>query len=188
MDRAGMLHHDSLLGAGTATGTGMALDPAELYACYRRLERPLHNALYRWLWHAQDCQDLIHDAFLRVWDRRARIEAGTLDALVWKTALNLARNRLRWRRLWRFGEFDPLEPAIDDPHEEAVRMATQRRLRAALARLPRGQREVVVLTEFGGLDGAETAALLGIPVGTVGSRRHLALARLRAEFAEERHD
>ena len=166
----------------------MALEAAELYACYQRLERPLYNALYRWLWHAQDCQDLIHDAFLRLWDRRARIDVATLDALVWKTVLNLARNRLRWQRLWRFGELDPLETSADDPQEETDRLAMQRRLRDALATLPRGQREVVVLTEFGGLDGAETAALLGIPVGTVGSRRHLALARLRAEFAEARDD
>jgi RNA polymerase sigma-70 factor (ECF subfamily) len=50
------------------------------------------------LWNRQDCQDLIHDAFLRVWRQRQRIDMGSLDALIWTTALNLARNRLRWRR------------------------------------------------------------------------------------------
>ncbi|MEO8801888.1 MAG: sigma factor, partial [Rudaea sp.] len=69
----------------------MALSEAELYACYRRMERPLYNVLYRWLWQAQDCQDLIHDAFVRVWDRRAQVDAKRLDNLVWTTALNLAR-------------------------------------------------------------------------------------------------
>ncbi|WP_300615423.1 RNA polymerase sigma factor [Dokdonella sp.] len=162
----------------------MALDEDALYACYRRLERPLHNVLYRWLWQAQDCQDLMHDAFLRVWDRRQRIDPSRVDALVWTTALNLARNRLRRRALWRFGEVDPLAPSGDDPVEEVERAAGRRRLRAALDTLPRRAREVLLLAEFGGLGGHEIAAVLGIPAGTVASRRHHALARLRAALGE----
>lgn len=165
-----------------------ALDEATLYACYRRLEKPLYNVLWRWLWHAQDCQDLIHDAFLRVWDRRARVDAARLDALVWTTALNLARNRLRWRALWRSGEPDPAAAADDDPLAEALRDAAQRNLRRALDALPQGARQVLLLAEFGGLGHAEIAAVLGIPVGTVGSRRHHALARLRALLEDTGHD
>lgn len=165
-----------------------ALDEATLYACYRRLEKPLYNVLWRWLWHAQDCQDLIHDAFLRVWDRRARVDAARLDALVWTTALNLARNRLRWRALWRSGEPDPAAAADDDPLAEALRNAAQRDLRRALDTLPQGARQVLLLAEFGGLGHAEIAAVLGIPVGTVGSRRHHALARLRALLEDTDHD
>ncbi|MBO9662128.1 sigma-70 family RNA polymerase sigma factor [Dokdonella sp.] len=162
----------------------MALGEGELYACYQRLEKPLYNVLYRWLWQTQDCQDLIHDAFLRVWDRRARIDAARVDALVWTTAMNLARNRLRWRTLWRRGELDPLSPSADDPLAEAVRGLELRRLRAALERLSPPLREVLLLAEFGGLGGSEIAAVLGIPAGTVASRRHHALARLREALNE----
>jgi RNA polymerase sigma-70 factor (ECF subfamily) len=167
---------------------GRTLDEATLYACYRRLEKPLYNVLWRWLWQAQDCQDLIHDAFLRVWDRRTRVDAARLDALVWTTALNLARNRLRWRALWRSGEPDPAAAADDDPLAEALRDSAQRNLRRALDTLPQGARQVLLLAEFGGLGHAEIAAVLGIPVGTVGSRRHHALARLRALLEETDHD
>ena len=166
----------------------MGLAQEDLYACYARLEAPLYNVLYRWLWQAQDCQDLIHDAFLRVWDKRAGTDAARLDRLVWTTALNLARNRLRWRALWRFGEIDAQAPADDDPLEEAARRAGERRLRAALATLPRGLREVVTLAEFGGLAQAEIASVLGIAPGTVASRRHHALARLRTALAEVADD
>lgn len=162
----------------------MALGEGELYACYQRLEKPLYNVLYRWLWQTQDCQDLIHDAFVRVWDRRARIDAARVDAVVWTTALNLARNRLRWRASWRRGELDPLAAAGDDPLAEAARLLELRRLRAALERLPRALREVLLLAEFGGLGGAEIAQVLGIPPGTVASRRHHALARLRLILKE----
>ncbi|HEY0178319.1 MAG TPA: RNA polymerase sigma factor [Dokdonella sp.] len=166
----------------------MALDEAELYACYRRLEQPLHDVLYRRLWHAQDCQDLIHDAFLRVWDRREQVDAARLDALIWTTALNLARNRLRWRALRRRREPVPFAEPPGDPAEHAARGFDERRLRAALARLPRRLRDVLLLAEFGGLRLAEIAELLGVPTGTVGSRRHHALARLRTLLAEHGDD
>lgn len=157
----------------------MPLDEAELLACYRRLESPLFNALYRWLWQAQDCQDLMHDAYLRVWAKRASVDAARVDALVWATALNLARNRLRWRALWPMGDIDPGATDGGTALDAAARREQDMRLRAALRRLPRTTREVVILGEFGGLTVAEISALLGIPVGTVGSRKHAAMAKLR---------
>ena len=166
----------------------MAVEDDDLYACYRRLESPLFNVLYRWLWQRDECEDVMHDAFLRIWDRRRRVDAARLDALVWTTALNLARNRLRWKALWRFGPVDPLATSDDDPLHEADRHVTQRRLRAALDALPRNQREVLLLAEFGGLDLVEIAALTGVPIGTVGSRRHAARARLRELLQEENRD
>ena len=87
----------------------MTLRQDALYASYRRLERPLYNVFYRQLWQAEDCQDVIHDACVRVWEKRDRVDQVTLDALVWTTALNLARNRLRWRKLRRH---EPLDDAL----------------------------------------------------------------------------
>ena len=74
----------------------MGLDDAALHAAYRRLEKPMFNVLYRWLWDAAECMDVMHDAFLRVWSRRAQVREDGLDALLYATALNLARNRRRW--------------------------------------------------------------------------------------------
>lgn len=165
----------------------MALSEGELYTCYRRLEKPLFNVLYRWLWNAAECQDVLHDAFVRVWGRRGRVDAARLDALVWTTALNLARNRLRWQRL-RHGAAVAAAPAEDDPFEATALAQRDRRLRAALARLPRALRSVLLLSEFGGLPIAQIAVILAIPPGTVGSRKHVALQRLRDALAQEGGD
>ena len=154
----------------------MAIDEEALLAAYRRLETPLYNAIYRLLWESSECQDLIHDAFLRIWARRDTVDAARVDALLWSSALNLARNRLRWRSLWRWVGLEAREPeASDDPPHAATTTA----LRKALTRLPRAQREIVLLTEFGGFDTSEVASLLDIPPGTVASRKHHALRRLR---------
>lgn len=156
----------------------MALREEALYASYRRMEKPLFNVLYRQLWHTQDCQDVIHDTYVRLWERRDHIVVDTLDALVWTTALNLAKNRLRWRLLRRHDVIEENLPqlAVDEPSCDFL---ANRRLHKALRQLPRAWQQVILLSEFGSMRGHEIAAVLGIPAGTVASRKHLAMARLK---------
>lgn len=159
----------------------MKLCEDALYASYRRLEQPLFNVLYRQLWQREDCQDVIHDAYIRVWERRAKVDEATLDALIWTTALNLARNRLRWRRLWRHEPMDEDMLEAASPNEDFL---ATRRLRDALHQLPAVSRDVLLLAEFSGLRGHEIAALLGIPAGTVASRKYHAIERLKMLLGE----
>ena len=167
----------------------MALGERDLYACYQRLERPLLNVLYRMLWNRHECEDLMQDAFLRVWRRRDQVAADTLDSLVWVSALNLARNRLRWHRLWRSETFDAEWPDhAPTPEESANRLMQQCRLHDALRRLPGAMREVVLLSKFAELGHSEIASVLQIPSGTVASRLHQALGRLRALLSEDGDD
>lgn len=161
----------------------MTLRQDALYASYQRLERPLYNVVYRQLWQAEDCQDVIHDAYVRVWEKRDKVDEITLDALVWTTALNLARNRLRWRKLRRH---EPLDDTLSAATVTEDFLAT-RRLYQALRQLPSVSREVLLLAEFSGLRGAEIAGVLGIPVGTVASRKHHAMERLKILLGENFH-
>jgi RNA polymerase sigma factor (sigma-70 family) len=166
----------------------VALTERGLYACYQRLERPLFNVLYRMLWNRHECQDLMHDAFLRMWERRDQVDAERLDSLVWVSAMNLARNRLRWQRLWRTETFDAEWPDAEPTPEQVLDAVTQQhRLHAALQRLPAAMREVVLLSEFAELSQADIATALDIPPGTVASRRHHALNKLRTLLTEDDH-
>jgi RNA polymerase sigma-70 factor (ECF subfamily) len=163
----------------------VAISEAELLAAFRRLERPLYSVLYRWLWHAHDCQDLIQDTFLRVWDQRQAVNAARLDALIYASALNLAKNKLRWRGLWRWGEVDAEAPgdAGDGPLAQAERRQREQVLKRALDGLDRDSRNLVLLSECAGLTTEELVAVFGWPSGTLASRKHRALARLREELA-----
>lgn len=162
----------------------MTLREDALYASYSRLEKPLFNVLYRQLWQREECQDVIQDAFVRVWERREQVNESTLDALIWTTALNLARNRLRWRRLWRH---EPVDESLASSGVLPDDFLATQRLRTALRQLPAASRDVLLLSEFSGLRGEEIAALLGIPAGTVASRKHNAIAKLRALLGEPAH-
>ena len=116
---------------------------------------------------------------MRVWERRGKVSEDTLDALVWTTALNLARNRLRWRRLRRHDPLDESSHGLSSPEASADFLA-ERQLHHALRKLPHPWQQVILLSHFSGLAGAQIAAVLGVPVGTVASRKHQAMARLKS--------
>jgi RNA polymerase sigma-70 factor (sigma-E family) len=88
-----------------------------------------------------------------------------------------------WRRRW-----NSERPVESLPEEVATGNEFDARdqrhdLWAALGRLPRRQRAVVVLRYYDGLSEAETAALLGCSVGTVKSQASKALSKLRIDPA-----
>ncbi len=153
----------------------------EFEALYARLEKPVFNVVYRWLWNTEEARDVTQDAFLKLWDARARVRAEGAEPLVFTSALNLAANRLRFRRLRRFFTFDELrEPLASPANPHATLEDAQRRaaVRSAIDALPEKLKRVVVLCEFSGLSSAQIAEALDIPVGTVGSRRSLAMRAL----------
>jgi RNA polymerase sigma-70 factor (ECF subfamily) len=71
------------------------------------------------------------------------------------------------------------------PEETAVAYLEAERVRALLRRLPRQQRELLVLRVLAGLSAQETGNELGMSAGAVRVAQHRALARLRAIVGEE---
>lgn len=160
------------------------LDRAGFEALYTRLEKPVFNVVYRWVWNPEEARDVTQEAFLKLWDARARVRVDTVEPLVFQSALNLAANRLRARKVRRLFTLGRGAPRLDDAVDEADPHATlevqQRRaaVRRAVEALPEKLKAVVMLCEFSGLSTAQISEALGIPQGTVGSRRSLAMAAL----------
>lgn len=163
--------------------TDIGLSEADWTALYQRLETPLYNAAYRYVWQRQEAQDLVQEAFLQVWQRRARIQPDTADRYLWVAVLNLARKRRRWRALRHFLHLDDVpELPADTPSPEQHWQADQQQqlVLAAIDALSEKLRSVLLLTEFSELPYDAVAAMLNIPAGTVASRRSLAIRQLRA--------
>ncbi|HEY8079881.1 MAG TPA: RNA polymerase sigma factor [Labilithrix sp.] len=157
------------------------LDRAALERLYVKLEKPMFNVVYRWLWNAADAREVVQDAFLRVWKARERVELETVTPLLYKTALNLAANRRRAAKVRRFFGLEELEAAPSNERrtdEQLEHEQKKKRVREAIDSLPERLREVIVMTEIAEMPYEEIGEVLGIPAGTVGSRRHAALKAL----------
>lgn len=157
----------------------MSLSEQALEAAYGRLEKPLYNYLFRWFWDPVVCEDLIHDAFERIWKKRARVDEDRMDALVWTTVVNLARNHHKRISRWQWLPLTISPRETQCPETMAHLDEREQRLRQALDQLPREAREVILLDVFAGIDRAELASMLEIPLGTLASRKHSATTRLQ---------
>src|SRR5580698_10638635 len=80
----------------------LGLPEADWQALYVRLERPLYNLAYRYVWNRHEAQDTVQDAFLQLWARRRSIRTETADRYLWVCVLNLSRKRRLWRRTKHF--------------------------------------------------------------------------------------
>ncbi|MFF5571453.1 SigE family RNA polymerase sigma factor [Streptomyces luteogriseus] len=126
-------------------------------------------------------EDLLQIALMKAYGRWARIDQH--EAYVRQVMYRQQVNRWRLRR-HRAETTVPVLPesgtGADTGADSELRIA----LWAALGRLSKRQRAVVVLRYFEDLPEAEVAALLGCPIGTVRSTAHRSLAKLRALVPE----
>jgi RNA polymerase sigma factor (sigma-70 family) len=152
------------------------LDEAQWIEVYEALEKPLYNVVYRWLWDAAESQDIVQEAFLKCWRARERIRPDGVKALVYRTALRLASNQRRRKRLWRFVPLDAAPERADAAGDGAL---ISKPLLEAVDGLPENLKRVLLLSELAGLSYREIADVTGVREGTVGSRRTRALALLR---------
>ena len=120
-------------------------------------------------------EDAVQEALVRAWERSERGEAiEHPNAWVATAALNLARSGRRRLMAERRARHRMVEAHADPDLDPAG--ASRVDVERALARLPRRQREVVVLRCYLDMDTKNVAATLGIHEGTVKST----LARARA--------
>ena len=131
-------------------------------------------------------EEVVQEAFVRLyasWPRlrdRHRAEA-YLRSSVW----NLARDRLRRRRTVRWhestarAEGDRLGTRpVTGPADSLLGDERRRTVAAALDRLPRRQRECLVLRYWQDLSERDIAATLGISAGSVKRHVHRAMTKL----------
>lgn len=138
------------------------------------------DSLWRSAWlltgDHQLAEDLVQTALAKAWPQWARVGPGGFEPYVRR--ILFTTYVAWWRRRWN-GEHparDVPESAVAGEQESA---ATQQDLAGALRQLPKGQRAVVVLRYIDDLTEAQTAAVLGISVGTVKSQASRALKALR---------
>ena len=124
-------------------------------------------------------EDVVQEAFLGLFRGLGRLsDPGRAVAYLQVSVLNGCRSVLRARQRARLRGAAPDYPAVWSAESAALAGEDRREVLRAVARLPRRQREVLVLRYFLGLSDLEIAADLGISRGTVASTASRALAAL----------
>ncbi len=147
----------------------------EFDAFYHASFSRLVHQLYALTGDFSEAQDVVQEAFVRAWDRRAQFFAAEapeawIRTVAWRLAVS------RWRRArrgWDLLRRNHVEQSVDGPDP------THAALIAALRKLPESQRQAVVLHHLCDMTVDQIAAEADVPTGTVKAR----LSRGRAALA-----
>lgn len=149
----------------------------------------LYRVAFSWCHDRALAEDLVQETLLKALSRHAQLrDAERLKGWLFAILNNGFRDHLRRQRV-----HDDIDELADEmpgtaptPEDERATAEIVARVRAAIARLPLGQRQVVTLVDLEELSYAEVALALGIPIGTVMSRLCRARATLRDTLTDER--
>jgi RNA polymerase sigma-70 factor (ECF subfamily) len=128
-------------------------------------------------------QDVVHDAVLVGWRKFGSLrDVDRFDAWFGRIVLNLCRDRLRARRRGR-ARLAALSADFEvEGRDDLGLVARRQALAATFPKLDPDLQVVVALRFYRDLSLESIARLLGIPLGTVKSRLHTGLKRLRIEL------
>jgi RNA polymerase sigma-70 factor (ECF subfamily) len=160
-------------------------------SAFEALVRAHQEIAFRTAWvssgAADDAEDAAQEAFMKAFAALHRFRAGA-QFRPWLLTIvaNEARNRRRSAGRREALALRAPDQTLESSPETTV-LATESRhaLLNAVNRLPDADREVVSYRYLLELSEAETAAVLGVPVGTVKSRLFRALERLRTLMVTE---
>ena len=133
-------------------------------------------------------EEIVVDTFARAHRALARLEPeGSLRPWLYRVAVNLSYNRRPRKNVVVDTLDDTAEEVIESGERSPSSLAELAELRsevlAAVETLGPKHRTVVILHYLNGLNLAEIAEVVDVPVGTVKSRLHYGLRRLRAHLA-----
>ena len=160
-------------------------------ALYARWERPLFGFVRAFVRDQAEAEDVLHEAFMSVL-RERRKDIRSFRAWMYEVTRHLCLNRARSKKraaraLEEVKSFALSGGEASEPDRENVENEIDARRRAialerAVSRLPETFAEVYRL-RASGMSYDEVAAILGVPVGTVKSRMHEMVLRLKEEVS-----
>ena len=170
-------------GPGDLVARVRAGDEAAFELLFLPLIGPAHRLAFALLRDHAAAEDAIQEACLSAWDRVGQLRSQE-SARSWFLAIVANRCRSTMRRRWWqvLKQPDPVPAETAEAPDAGLAVLS---LRASVRRLPVNDQMILHLRFAEDLSHDEIARAVGVRVGTVKSRIHRALRRLRSELAEE---
>lgn len=130
----------------------------------------LYRMAYAWCHNRALADDLVQETLTKAMQKSSQLrDPKARDAWLYTILTNCFRDHFRRQR--DMDDIDEIEISHGvTPETETGRLEVVDKVRAAVARLPEGQRQVVTLVDLEGFSYVEVAQILSIPIGTVMSR------------------
>jgi RNA polymerase sigma-70 factor (ECF subfamily) len=163
-------------------------DAGAFAVLYDRHARAAYSLAYRMMGERQAAEDLVQDAFLKLWRAAGsyRVERGSvrtwLLSIVHNRGIDQLRSLSSRRRTQEKVEASAPRVQPSEAFAESWRNAQRDQVREALKSLPAEQLKVLELAYFSGYTHVEIAELLELPLGTVKGRMRLGLQKVRDYF------
>jgi len=178
-------------------------DEAAFEVLFHRFEAPALSFINRLIGDRNRTEALGQEAFLRIYkDAKSYQYPRSFATWFYTIVRNLCKNELRWRSRHPTVSIeenvggggrgdsdsqhigDNLRAESNDPLDQMMNEELTKKLDTALKDLPELERDILILKCYQGLKYREIADVVGVPVGTVRSRIHAALERLRKQVKE----
>ena len=147
----------------------------------------LYGIAYRILRDQYLAEDALQQALISIWNELPKLrDPDRFDAWTYRVIVRAATAEAR-----KAGRGNPTSTLLPDDADvsrapdEYRAVADRDALERGFSRITAEQRAVLVLQHYAGLSQAEIADVLGIPLGTAGSRIHYAVRALRAAIESD---
>ena len=158
-------------------------DEAAFDAIFEQIGPSVFGVVKRVIRDPAQSEEVTQEVMLEVWRSASKFDAGRGSANAWVMTLAHRRAVDRVRSVQKEAERERRVAVAEIPFDEvmeAVESSLEReRVRRCLGSLTEVQRESVTLAYYRGYTYGQVASLLGVPTGTVKTRMHDALIRLR---------
>ena len=155
---------------------------------YDRYGRAAFSLAYRVIGERQAAEDLVQDAFLKLWRSATsyRPERGSvrtwLLSIVRNRGIDQLRSQASRRRTQEKIEASAPRSQPSEAFAETWRNSQRDQLREALNTLPPEQLKILELAYFSGYTHAQISQLVDVPLGTIKGRMRLGLKKMRDYF------
>jgi len=153
-----------------------------------KYKNQLYATILRMTKNPQDAQDLVQDAFIKVYRNLDKYDAsGSFSSWLYRVAINHCMDEFRKKR-YSMTQIEIDEERVVEPnHPELVFLKKEksRQLERLIATLPEDERLIILLRYVNEISYEEISEVMGVPLATVRNKLHRAKKKMRETVKRE---
>jgi RNA polymerase sigma-70 factor (family 1) len=152
---------------------------------YKKQSKPLYNYLYYKFGNSAMAEDIVQEAFIKLWQKCADVLLEKAKSFLFTIATNMALNVKNHEKVvLKYQQSKPNSTEYESPEYVLRQKEYMVHLEKTLAALPDGQREVFLLNRIDKKTYKEIAELLGLSVKAIEKRMHKALIYVKERIGD----